>query len=45
MFAILMAPCYLLVKLSVCVIDDDIETWNYSLAIIQMFASERNKLK
>jgi len=38
-FAILMAPCYLLVKLSVCVLDDDIETWNYPLAIIQMFAS------
>ena len=43
-FAILMAPCYLLVKLSVCVLDDDIETWNYPLAIIQMFASERDKL-
>ena len=42
-FAILMAPCYLLVKISVCVVDDDIETWNYPLAIIQMFASERDK--
>ena len=42
-FAILMAPCYLLVKLSVCVLDDDIESWNYPLAIIQMFASERDE--
>ena len=40
-FAIIMAPCYFLVKISVCVVDDNIETWNYPLAIVQMFASER----
>ena len=42
-FAIIMAPCYFLVKISVCVVDDNIETWNYPLAIVQMFASERDR--
>ena len=38
-FSIIMAPVYLIIKLTVPVIDDEDESWNYPLTIIQSLAA------
>ena len=38
-FSIIMAPVYLIIKLTVPVIDDEEESWNHPLTIIQSLAA------